>query len=458
LTDDDPACIDGEPAVRFRLRCPRRVRAQWRRVVAGARRMAGARLARWQAVEAIAAEGLSGAVGDSGAAGGAAVGFAPVPAEAPARVPPDADGTAETRAAFGELDWTPIAEALPADVARLVDDLDSARPHALDARLQVVIRLHRQIAWQTGRLLRLFADLRLPPALGFTSLAGYARERLGISPRKAQSLIAIERRTWHAPAFATAYRAGTLSWSRALTLLPVLNDTHAAAWVARAGLITVRRLADEVEWSLNVQDTTRPYAPAAPPAPDARLDVADAQMRARTGGTADAAGPDPATAAPTGWETLDAEIVAIGPASVMGLLRAAIAAFHERPEPTWRACERLLTHVEATWSAQPRHRDLVFARDGWRCAVPACSARRNLHDHHVQYRSHGGTNVRANRITVCAQHHLHGIHGRTVRAWGSAPEAVHWELGTRAGAPPLLHLVGDRYVAMPRARLERARG
>jgi hypothetical protein len=67
-----------------------------------------------------------------------------------------------------------------------------------------------------------------------------------------------------------------------------------------------------------------------------------------------------------------------------------------------------------------------------------------LHDHHVQYRSRGGGNERENRIAVCAAHHLHGIHPGAIRAWGTAPHDVHWELGIRSNAPPLLTYVGDR--------------
>ena len=100
----------------------------------------------------------------------------------------------------------------------------------------------------------------------------------------------------------------------------------------------------------------------------------------------------------------------------------------------------------AEWQAQPRHRDPIFGRDGWRCAVPACSSRRNLHDHHLLFRSRGGDNAHDNRITVCAWHHLRGIHGGRVRAWGMAPDAITWQLGVRPGGPPLLTLLGDRYV------------
>ena len=100
--------------------------------------------------------------------------------------------------------------------------------------------------------------------------------------------------------------------------------------------------------------------------------------------------------------------------------------------------------MKGEWQAQPRHRDPIFARDGWRCAVPACSSRRNLNDHHIQFRSRGGTNARWNRITVCAAHHLHGIHDGTIHAAGTAPDDVEWQLGVRADAAPLLTCIGDR--------------
>ena len=88
----------------------------------------------------------------------------------------------------------------------------------------------------------------------------------------------------------------------------------------------------------------------------------------------------------------------------------------------------------------------MFERDRWRCAVPACSARRALHDHHVVFRSQGGDNARDNRVTVCAAHHLHGIHEGHIRVRGRAPDAIVWELGVRPGRPPLLRLQGDRYL------------
>src|SRR5436309_1734357 len=146
------------------------------------------------------------------------------------------------------------------------------------------------------------------------------------------------------------------------------------------------------------------------------------------------------------WEPADSEIVFRAPVSVVALFRTAILAFAAPSYGLWQGLERLLTHVKAEWEAQPRHRDPIFARDGWRCAVPVCTSRRQLHDHHIVFRSRGGDNGRDNRITVCAWHHLRGIHTGRVRATGEAPDAITWEIGLRPGRTPLLRLEGARYV------------
>ena len=222
-----------------------------------------------------------------------------------------------------------------------------------------------------------------------------------------------------------AYPDGKLSAVRALTLLPVVTEDTAAVWVSRAQEVTVRRLNDEVEWALAGRDG---LAPVLPPPSGAAL--SEWQTCAR---------PE--------WELADSQITFTAPASVVALFRTVVLAFTDRPDWYWIGCERLLRHVQDEWRAQPRHRDPVFERDGWRCTVPACSSRRNLHDYHVLFRSRGGDNARDNRVTVCAGHHLHGIHAGRIRAWGAAPDRITWELGVRPGRPPLLRLEGDRYVA-----------
>jgi hypothetical protein len=258
--------------------------------------------------------------------------------------------------------------------------------------------------------------------LHFPSGARWVRERLGISERKARALVALERKARTAPGLDQAYRAGELSWLRSLTLLPVVSPRTTPAWIERAREVTIRRLADEVEWAIVAG---APVEPIAPPPPGA---VLERQM-----------------GAPCGGESTDAEVVFRAPASVVALLRTAILAFTHPPDSLVAGFERLLMHAKAEWEAQPRHRDPIFRRDGWRCAVPVCTSRRDLQAHHLVFRSRGGDDAPENRITLCAWHHLRGVHAGRVRAAGQAPHAVSWELGVRAGRPPLLRLEGDRY-------------
>jgi len=137
-----------------------------------------------------------------------------------------------------------------------------------------------------------------------------------------------------------------------------------------------------------------------------------------------------------------------GPASVVGLFRAGVNALTAPGEPQWKGFERLLLHAIAEWEAQPRHRDPIFARDGWRCCVPGCTARRSLEDHHIVFRSQGGSNEQWNRLAACNWHHHQGVHGYVIRASGRAPFDVTWELGLRPGREPLMRLHGERYLSV----------
>jgi hypothetical protein len=113
------------------------------------------------------------------------------------------------------------------------------------------------------------------------------------------------------------------------------------------------------------------------------------------------------------------------------------------------ALDAMLEHVFEAWSrgsgeerVRAAHR--VFERDDWRCAVPGCSSYRELHDHHIRFRSAGGSDAESNRTTLCAWHHLRGVHAgpARLRLRGKAPRGLRFELGLRRGAPPLLRYDG----------------
>ena len=113
--------------------------------------------------------------------------------------------------------------------------------------------------------------------------------------------------------------------------------------------------------------------------------------------------------------------------------------------------EAMLDHALESWgigSARVRKEFEVFARDGWRCTAPGCSSYRNLHDHHIVFRSAGGSDELSNRTTLCAWHHLRGVHAGVIGCRGTAPYELEFALGLRATGPPLaVYLSGDRIKA-----------
>jgi hypothetical protein len=93
--------------------------------------------------------------------------------------------------------------------------------------------------------------------------------------------------------------------------------------------------------------------------------------------------------------------------------------------------EAMLDHAIATWvKAGEAFEDYAdFERDGFRCTVPGCTARRNLHSHHIIFRSAGGPDVPWNRTTLCAHHHHRGVHTGRVRICGRALGGLVYSLG-----------------------------
>jgi hypothetical protein len=80
----------------------------------------------------------------------------------------------------------------------------------------------------------------------------------------------------------------------------------------------------------------------------------------------------------------------------------------------------------------------VIEREGYRCAVPGCTSRRNLHDHHLRFRSAGGSDEPENRVALCAFHHQRCLHVGFMRIRGHAPDGLVFEFGLRRNAPPLV--------------------
>ena len=300
-------------------------------------------------------------------------------------------------------------------MAALTAGLDAARPRELDARLCRAAALERTWLARIGSLLLAFLDARGPHAFGFRSLDAFAREQLGWSPRAARALLRIERAAACSAPFAAAWRAGRLSGRQAQTLVPLVlapgSAPFHAAWLERAQSVTVRRLEDDVDHALETGAFDPALLPALPLALPPAL-PSGVQIGAR----------------PMGDES-NSTWVANVPADVGRLFRACLCSVQRRlgAGPA-TALEAMLEHCLATWRWRVPKEYRVFERDGWRCTVPGCTSYRNLHAHHVVFRSAGGGDEDANLTTLCAVHHQRGVHEGVIRISGRAPGGLVFEL------------------------------
>ena len=85
-----------------------------------------------------------------------------------------------------------------------------------------------------------------------------------------------------------------------------------------------------------------------------------------------------------------------------------------------------------------------FGRDHFRYTAPGRTTRRSLQSHHLVFQSAGGPDEARNRTTLCAWHHLRGVHAGMMRCLGEAPDNLVFELGVRAERPPLVRYSAEQ--------------
>jgi hypothetical protein len=423
IVDPDTAADtdDGEPTTRVRLRCTPAVREKWSLVHELAERVAGQRLRAEDALELVVAEACSALPAGGGPRsnfGSCAEAVSPPVPGALRGVVSDPrlerfEGTApSTRARPAEL---------PPHIAALTTALESADAFELDRRLRLAVHLEQTLDAAIAPWLRMVGSPEYEWREAWCAVSTYARDHLGMSAGKARSLVRLERAAEVCPELRSAWREGRLSWVKARILLPLLlldlEGEWRPRWVAWAERITVRRLERDVERALRLRaghrsawlrcesDPARAQDPI-PPA-ERQLCAHDVDVDA----TEELA------------FRLPREV-----AVLLGLLLRRLS------------FEALLEHALGTWLLRDpgaRRVDPVIERDGYRCAVPGCTSRRNLHDHHIAFRSAGGSDAPENRITLCAFHHQRCLHAGFLRIRGLAPDELIFELALRPDAMPL---------------------
>ncbi len=420
--DEDDHCVG------VVLRCTPLARARWWHARQVANRVAGRSLSPGNFAEALAAE-VASAVPIEGGLSTAAIDPSEASFVEASRCAGSPPSRSSRRLCAGSA---PVAFAWTAELER---GLESADAFELDARLRRALRAEARRLAEVATGLADVVARGLHRHLGFRSVDSYAEGRLGIAPSRARALLRIARAAARCPELGDAFRAGRISWVQAHALVPLLlageARPHRAQWIAHALRVSVRRLRDDVEGALASGELAAPCVgmPAAPVSkvPADRQTGAIPRLPAETARLFFAAPPE----------------VAQLFRSVLACTQRRIERIRGRPSCRSEALEAMIEHAVATWEgSEPRARTTreqrVFARDGWRCTAPGCSSYRNLHAHHVVFRSAGGSDAPGNLTTLCAWHHLRGVHAGVVSCRGRAPKALHFELGVRHARPPLV--------------------
>ncbi len=112
-----------------------------------------------------------------------------------------------------------------------------------------------------------------------------------------------------------------------------------------------------------------------------------------------------------------------GMVGLLGDLIGAARAAAGRWMPAGECLELAARHFIDTWKEPLKERSTlqrrVLERERGLCQAPGCS-RAAAHAHHIVYRSRGGSDRESNLLSLCAGHHLHGVHRGYIRVKGEA--------------------------------------
>jgi len=229
-------------------------------------------------------------------------------------------------------------------------------------------------------------------AMKFVSLGHYSAERLGMAERTLEQRIWLARRCYFLPGLREALREGRLGYEAARAVAGIATERTIDAWIERAAKLTVVELRREIQ---GAEET---------------------QMCAR-------------------WELTIRMPRRIAELLVL-VIRAARAACPGRNLRQGDCLAIASAHFITTWgpsvTAKETPHRRVIARDGGCCQVPGCS-RAAVHAHHIDFRSHGGSDAPENLVSACLVHHLRCLHQGRLRVTGTAPLALAWELGRGRG-------------------------
>jgi len=310
-----------------------------------------------------------------------------------------------------------------------------------------------------GDLARRIFDANGWRRLGYATEQQYAHERVGCSLASLRGRMTLSRRGKQLPAVLDALAAKTIGYEHAALVARVATPSTVDAWIARAKERTTRFLREEVEAvEMMARVSGHPEILDHGP-PDAETLEATKALR-RSVLTGDAfegklpdfqmsVGPEPEEE--EGTRSLPK--VRPGAGRVTQRFRLAEDTYWH-----WKALEAAFRRsplrgsfvaflCRAFWEAWKhlavRGKDYeVLLRDLFLCSNPVCGAT-GVEEHHIVFRSQGGSDEAHNRTCLCGRCHRHGVHEGRLKATPTAPE-ITWTIGET----PILKVEGRRRILL----------
>jgi 5-methylcytosine-specific restriction endonuclease McrA len=307
----------------------------------------------------------------------------------------------------------------------------------LDQRLEQAVEENERSERLICDLLLAMVERRGYEKFGFTDIYYYAEGRFGFSARKTRYLLHLAQQLRRLPRVKEALAQGRLGWTKASRIARVATTEDEVMWLDSALSLSVRELDQKINaerdaagvkiraWLTQDQAAVWDYA----------LEV----CRRVNGVDLDVghcleliAGEFLATYAYRAHQLEETECSDEGTlaeeqhAAEDGPSDEEAAALEQKicPCNDDLPCPTASAEYGRTWR-------FVLERDAYRCQYPDCAARRELHVHHIVFRSHSGKKGRArsnspqNLITTCVFHHRM-IHAGTIGVKGQAPSGLIW--------------------------------
>ena len=307
----------------------------------------------------------------------------------------------------------------------------------LDAQLEQAVQENERSERLICDLLLAMVERRGYEKFGFVDIYYYAEGRFGFSARKTRYLLRLAQQLRRLPRVKEALADGRLGWTKASRIARVATTEDEVMWLDSALSLSVRELDRKINEQRDAmgvkirawltQDQANVWEQA--------LEV----CRRLSGDDVDVgrclewiAGDFLATYA---YEAYHKEEIESGEEST-GTTQPPIEegpSDEEAAGVELRVCpdDDSLPCPTTPAAAYGKAWRFVLERDAYRCQYPDCGLRRELHVHHIVFRSRSGKKGRArsnapqNLITTCVFHHRM-IHAGTIGVKGQAPNELVW--------------------------------